>query len=85
MTYLDNNITTQIDPEVLAVTLPFLTDNFANASSTYAFGLVADDAVKNARQALADLIGSQLHEIVLPLVLPVILIWQSRAWLKIML
>jgi cysteine desulfurase len=52
MIYLDNNATTQIDPEVLAVMLPFLTDNFAN------------DAVKNARQALADLIGSQPHEIV---------------------
>ena len=64
MIYLDNNATTQIDPEVLAVMLPFLTDNFANASSTHTFGLGANDAVKNARQVLADLIGSQLHEIV---------------------
>ena len=64
MIYLDNNATTQIDPEVLAVMLPFLTDNFANASSTHAFGLSANDAVKNARQILADLIGSQFHEIV---------------------
>ena len=64
MIYLDNNATTQIDPEVLAEMLPFLTDNFANASSTHAFGLGANDAVKNARQALADLIGSQPHEIV---------------------
>ena len=46
MIYLDNNATTQIDPEVLAVMLPFLTDNFANASSTHAFGLGAYDAVK---------------------------------------
>ena len=37
MIYLDNNATTQIDPEVLAVMLPFLTDNFANASSTHTF------------------------------------------------
>jgi cysteine desulfurase len=62
--YLDNNATTQIDPEVLAEMLPFLTDNFANASSTHAFGLSANVAVKNARQAIADLIGSQLNEIV---------------------
>jgi cysteine desulfurase len=64
MIYLDNNATTQIDPEVLAVMLPFLTDNFANASSTHTFGLGANDAVKNARQQMADLIGSQPHEIV---------------------
>ena len=64
MIYLDNNATTQIDPNVLAVMLPFLTDNFANASSTHAFGLVASDAVKNARQQVSDLIGSQPHEIV---------------------
>lgn len=64
MIYLDNNATTQIDPNVLEVMLPFLTDNFANASSTHAFGLVASDAVKNARQQVANLIGSQPHEIV---------------------
>ncbi len=64
MIYLDNNATTQIDPEVLGVMLPFLTDNFANASSTHTFGLGANDAVKNARQQVSDLIGSQPHEIV---------------------
>jgi cysteine desulfurase len=64
MIYLDNNATTQIDPEVLSVMLPFLTDNFANASSTHVFGLGANDAVKNARQQMADLIGSQPNEIV---------------------
>ncbi len=64
MIYLDNNATTQIDPEVLGVMLPFLTDNFANASSTHTFGLAANDAVKNARQQVSDLVGSQPHEIV---------------------
>jgi cysteine desulfurase len=64
MIYLDNNATTQIDPQVLEAMLPFLTNNFANASSTHAFGLGANDAVKNARQQIADLIGSQPHEIV---------------------
>jgi cysteine desulfurase len=64
MIYLDNNATTQIDPQVLEAMLPFLTNNFANASSTHAFGLGANDAVKNARQSVADLLGSQPHEIV---------------------
>ena len=41
-----------------------ISDNFANASSTHIFGLGASDAVKNARQQMADLIGSQPHEIV---------------------
>lgn len=64
MIYLDNNATTKIDPEVLEEMLPFLTDNFANASSTHAFGLIASEAVKNARQQMADLIGAEIHEIV---------------------
>ncbi len=64
MIYLDNNATTKIDPEVLEIMLPFLTDNFANASSTHAFGLSASEAVKNARQQMADLIGTEIHEIV---------------------
>lgn len=64
MIYLDNNATTKIDPEVLEIMLPYLTDNFANASSTHAFGLGASDAVKNARQQVADLIGAETHEIV---------------------
>jgi cysteine desulfurase len=64
MIYLDNNATTKIDPKVLEVMLPFLTDNFANASSTHSFGLGANDAVKNARQQVSNLIGAQPHEIV---------------------
>jgi cysteine desulfurase len=64
MIYLDNNATTKIDPEVLEVMLPYLTDNFANASSTHAFGLGASDAVKNARQQIANLISAEMHEIV---------------------
>jgi cysteine desulfurase len=62
--YLDNNATTRIDPRVLETMMPYLTDNFANAASTHAFGLGANDAVKVARQQVAELIGSELHEIV---------------------
>lgn len=64
MIYLDNNATTKIDPIVLETMLPFLTDNFANASSTHSFGLSANDAVKNARQQVANLIGAEAHEII---------------------
>lgn len=64
MIYLDNNATTKIDPKVLEEMLPYLTDNFANASSTHAFGVGASDAVKNARQQVAELLGAEIHEIV---------------------
>lgn len=62
--YLDNNATTKIAPEVLGAMMPYLTDNFANASSTHAFGLGASDAVKKARQQVADLIACETNEII---------------------
>lgn len=62
--YLDNNATTQIDKQVLDAMMPFLTHEFANASSTHQFGLNANDAVKSARKKVADLIGAEPHEII---------------------
>ncbi|MDO8968492.1 cysteine desulfurase family protein [Algoriphagus sp.] len=61
--YLDNNATTPIDPRVLEEMMPFLTHNFANAASTHRFGVSAHEAVKKARQQVADLIGADTHEI----------------------
>lgn len=62
--YLDNNSTTPIDKRVLDAMLPYLTDNFANASSTHYFGLKANEAVKNARVQVADLISAEQNEII---------------------
>lgn len=64
MIYLDNNATTKLDPRVLDAMMPFLTDNFANAASTHPFGVSASEAVKQARQQLADLLGCETHELV---------------------
>lgn len=64
MIYLDNNATTRIDPRVLNAMMPYLTDNFANAASTHPFGQGASEAVKKARQQVADLIGAKSNEIV---------------------
>ena len=64
MIYLDNNATTRIDPRVLAAMMPFLTDNFANAASTHPFGVSAHEAVKTARQQVANLLGCDPHELV---------------------
>ena len=44
--------------------MPFLTDNFANAASTHPFGVSASEAVKQARQQLADLLTCETHELV---------------------
>ncbi len=62
--YLDNNATTPIDERVLDAMLPFLTDNFANASSTHHFGVSANEAVKKARVQVADLIGAEENEVI---------------------
>lgn len=64
MIYLDNNATTRIDPRVLETMMPFLTDNFANAASTHPFGVSAHEAVKTARQQLANLLHCDPHELV---------------------
>ena len=62
--YFDNNATTPVDKRVLDTMLPFLTEHFANASSTHHFGISANEAVKNARVQVAELIGAEENEII---------------------
>ncbi len=62
--YFDNNSTTPIDKRVLDAMFPYLTNNFANASSTHHFGITANEAVNNARIQVADLIGAEDNEII---------------------
>lgn len=62
--YLDNNATTQIDTRVLDAMMPFLTNEFANASSTHQFGVHAYESVKAARVKVSQLIGAEAHEII---------------------
>lgn len=63
MIYLDNNATTKLDPLVLEAMLPYLSDHYANAASTHKFGLVAHNAVNDARKVISELIGAELHEL----------------------
>lgn len=56
--YLDYNATTPVDPRVLDAMLPFFGEHFGNASSEHAFGWAADEAVKQARERSARLIGA---------------------------
>ena len=56
--YLDYNATTPVDPQALDAMLPFFRDHFGNASSEHSFGWTADEAVKQARERTARLIGA---------------------------
>lgn len=62
--YLDNNATTRIDPRVLEAMMPYLSDIYSNSASDHAFGQKAFDAVKVARNQIADLIGAEPNEVV---------------------
>ncbi len=62
--YLDYNATTPVDPAVLETMLPFLADNFGNASSVHSAGQRARAAVDRARDSVAALLGAKPSEIV---------------------
>ncbi len=62
--YLDHQATTPCDPEVVQAMLPFLTAEFANSSSPHLAGKRAGQAVAQAREELATLIGALPTEII---------------------
>ncbi len=62
--YLDYNATTPVAPEVADAMLPFLREHFGNPSSPHSFGLLAEQAVAEARDHVAALIGARPQEIV---------------------
>src|SRR5437868_11516392 len=64
ITYLDNNATTAIDPTVLEAMRPFLEKYFANPSSGYRFAARVRDAIEQAREQVAALLGCEPAEIV---------------------
>lgn len=63
MIYFDNAATTKIKPEVLDKMMPYLTDEYANASSVYSFALKSRSAVDEARKDIASLINAEEKEI----------------------
>ncbi len=64
MIYADNAATTRISDTVLEKMLPFLRDQYGNASSQYSLGAKAKQAIEKARQQVADAIGTQPSEII---------------------
>jgi cysteine desulfurase len=64
LTYLDNNATTRVLPEVLEAMLPFLADEYGNPSSPYRLGSRAGRALDRAREQVATLLGADPAEII---------------------
>src|SRR3972149_3364726 len=62
--YLDFNATTPIDYIVTETMLPYLETHFGNPSTTYVYGQRTREAVNNAREQVASLIGAKPGEIV---------------------
>ena len=63
MIYADNAATTKISALALSEMLPFLQEQYGNASSQYSLGVKAKRAVEQARQQVADALGAQPSEI----------------------
>lgn len=62
--YIDNSATTRVDSEVVAAMLPYLTDNFGNASSTHHWGQQARQAIEEARRSVAQSLNASPGEII---------------------
>lgn len=63
MIYADNAATTKISGSVLEKMLPFLRDQYGNASSQYSLGAKAKRAIEQARKQVALAIGADAPEV----------------------
>jgi cysteine desulfurase len=63
--YLDYSATTPVDPRVAEAMIPYLVERFGNpASTSHAYGRVAEAAVEEARANVAALVGCEPKELV---------------------
>ncbi|MGE5490740.1 MAG: cysteine desulfurase family protein [Actinomycetota bacterium] len=62
--YLDHNATTPLDPAVLEAMLPWLREQYGNASSRHEYGRAARRAIDEARQQVAAAVGAHPTEVV---------------------
>ena len=62
--YLDNNATTALDEKVLEVMLPYMGQVTGNPSSVHRFGRLQKDAIEQARESVAELLGARAEQVV---------------------
>ena len=63
MIYADNAATTQLAPEALAAMMPYLQNEYGNASQPYSFSRSVRKALKEARETIAACINALPEEI----------------------
>ncbi len=61
--YFDHAATTPLSPVVLEAMMPYLTENYGNASSVYSIGRKSREAVEEARLKVAAAVGAKDKEI----------------------
>jgi cysteine desulfurase len=61
--YFDNAATTALDPQVLEVMMPYLTEKFGNPSSIYSYGRETRMAIESARKTVAKILNAHPAEI----------------------
>jgi cysteine desulfurase len=63
MLYLDHAATTALDPRVLDAMLPYMTTEYGNASTLYALGRHAMQAIEDARDTIASILHCHSNEV----------------------
>ncbi len=62
--YLDNNATTALDQQVLQAMLPYMGQITGNPSSVHRFGRLQKDAIEQARESVAQLVGARTEQVI---------------------
>ncbi|MBL4712551.1 MAG: cysteine desulfurase [Gammaproteobacteria bacterium] len=62
--YLDNNATTALDEPVLEAMLPYMGQVTGNPSSVHRFGRMQKDAIEQARELVAQLVGARAEQVI---------------------
>ena len=65
MIYLDNAASTQIHEDVLTSMLPYLKEQYGNASSIHRYGRISRKAIEKSRKQIASLINADPSEILI--------------------
>lgn len=62
--YMDNAAGTPMHPQVIDAIIPFLKEGYGNPSNIHQFGRFTSDAIRSARESVANLINAKANEII---------------------